>query len=347
MNEHDIDNLPESTCEFVRRLSEIGLDRTRIFGFFVMLGFYAGGPNTLEKIDKIFAKLNLYLPVDRSKNIDEVVGDVYPGYDGQINEFCYRSGVQLTFRKIQIPGSSETVSIVCPKDEGLLSTSVKSIDKLADAAQLYDSFLLSLGRFSIKNEMSLLEAYTCGIFQIQLHALSDTKGAMQFATLVQSCLPLVYSRCFKALIEGQTEYFLGLELPQIALLELMQPMPDDYAQQMWGFQSGLLYRDQTLIKGVNRLTVHDWHAWILENARNFDTKYPTQLIPFSRSNISLSDVPKWWLGVESFNNCDAYIEKVWGYSATSLSSDVETLEYKALLLHLVYASLTSAREVVN
>ena len=217
MNEADLENLPEPTRLFVRRLSDLGLDRTRIFGFFVMLGLYAGGPNTQEKIDEIFSKLNLYLPIDRSKNIDEVVGHIYPGYDGQINEFCYRSGVSLTFRKIQIPGSSETISIVYPKDEGLLSTSVMRIDKLADAAQLYDAFLLSLGRSTIKHEANLLEAFTCGIFQVQLHALSDTKGAMQFAMLVQSCLPLVYSRCFKVLLEGQTEYFLGLELSQIAL----------------------------------------------------------------------------------------------------------------------------------
>jgi hypothetical protein len=163
------------------------------------------------------------------------------------------------------------------------------IDKLADATQLYDAFLLSLGRSTINHEANLLEAFTCGIFQVQLHALSDTKGAMQFAMLVQSCLPLVYSRCFKVLLEGQTEYFLGLELLQVALLELMQPMANDYAQQMWGFQSSLLYRDQKPVEGVNRLTVHDWHAWVLENARKFNTNYPTQLTPFSRSSITLSD----------------------------------------------------------
>ena len=74
MNEADFENLPEQTSQFVRRLSELGLDRPRIFGLFVMLGLYAGAPDTKEKLDELFSKLNLFLPIDRSKNIDEVVG---------------------------------------------------------------------------------------------------------------------------------------------------------------------------------------------------------------------------------------------------------------------------------
>jgi len=347
MNEADFENLPEQTCQFVRRLSDLGLDRARIFGLFVLLGLYAGAPDTKEKLDELYSKLNLFLPIDRSKNIDEVVGHLYDGYDREINEFCFRSGAELSFRKIEIPGTSKIIAVVSPRDEGLLSTSVKSVEKLADATRLYDSFLVSLGRSSVSRGANLLEAFTCGVFQIQLHAQSDISGSRQFAMLVRSCLPLFYSRCFNVLIEGQVDYFLNLECTQIALLELMQPMDSDYAEQMWGFQSHLFYRENKVIPGLEKIALIDWHKWVLDRGRAFDLAYPSQLIPFSRSNITLSDIPHWASEVSDFETCDKYIHRVWGFCAESLSTKTELIDYRALQVHLIYSALTQSRELLH
>lgn len=57
-------------------------------------------------------------------------------------------------------------------------------------------------------------------------------------------------------------------------------------------------------------------------------------------------MPKWRLDIEEFDVCDAYINKVWGYSSKSIAGDIETREYKALLVHMVYSSLKSARDRV-
>ena len=68
MNKADLVNLPAKTCQFVERLFSMGLDQTRIHGFFLLLGLYAGSPNTQETIDDIFSNLNLFLPIDRIFN---------------------------------------------------------------------------------------------------------------------------------------------------------------------------------------------------------------------------------------------------------------------------------------
>lgn len=343
----DFAGLPQLTRQFVDRIHLDGMDRVRIHGLFVMLGLCAGAPDTQERLDELFETLNVALPVDRSKNIDEVVGDVYDGYDREISEFCYRSGVHLNFREIKITKVERIFYIVEPKNQGLLNVEVVSIEKLHDASRLYDVFIQAIGIHTANRGASLLEAFGCGMFQIMLLAKSDISGSRKIAELIKSCLPLNYSQYFSTINSNRIEYFLGLERGQVPLLSLMQPMELTYAQQMWGFQSSLFYRDQEPIKGVGGLPVHDWHAWVLKNARNFDTSFPNNLVPFSSSNITLSGIPLWQSEVGVFSLCDQYIEKVWGYSASTLNNDLAGREYKALLVHLVYASLTSAREQVH
>jgi hypothetical protein len=182
---------------------------------------------------------------------------------------------------------------------------------------------------------------------MQLHARTDVFGSRQIAELIRSYRPLVYGEYFNVLSDNRIEYFLGLERGQVPLLSLMQPMDIGYAQQMWGFQSGLFYRNQEPINGVDDLSVHEWHTWVVHYSLQFDAAYPTGLVPFSDSKIELDEVPKWQNDIGNFELCDAYINEVWGYSASSIIGDIETLEYKALLVHVIYSSLTSAREQVH
>jgi hypothetical protein len=343
-------NLPEQTVKFVKRLEKLGFDRDRIFGLFVLIGLYAGAPNTQDKLEELFSRLPLILPVDRSKNIDEVVGHIYSGYDNEINEFCYRSGLSndfFQFREIKIPNLEKSFYIVYFKDEGLLSNKVKSVDKLLDANLLYDTFIVALGKRTVRKETNLLEAFQCGMFQILLHAKMDVNGSMQIAKAINSLMPLHLSRCFYSVVSGQLDYFLGLESGQMALLSLMQEMQQDYAQQMWGFQSSLFFRDGQALAGVDQLSPQQWHDWVLKNAEAFSDMYPQQLLPFSRSSVTLENLPTWGQAVRSFEVCDQYIERVWGYSESKLENIFQMYEYKALMVHVVYSSLTSARELLH
>jgi hypothetical protein len=347
MLESDYLGLPDHTRKFVERIYRDGLDRVRIHGLFVLLGLHAGAPNTLSEIDELFKTLSLAVPLDRTRNIDDLIGHVYSGYDRELSEFCYRSGAGFEFREIKVPKVDESFYIVDLRDHGLLEVDVTSIERLADAARLYDAFIWAIGRSSAGQGASLIEAFGCGIMQIQLHARMDVFGSRQIAEFIKHWLPLIYGRYFSTLNGNNIEYFLGLERGQVPLLSLMQPMAIEYAKQMWGFQSSLFYRDQEAIDGVDDLTVRDWYAWVLQNAIQFDDGYPADLMPFSKSNIDLINIPQWRSEIEKFEICDAYIDKNWGYSALSVTGDIETLEYKALLVHLVYSSLTRSREVIH
>ena len=160
-------------------------------------------------------------------------------------------------------------------------------------------------------------------------------------------MPPFFGRCFYTAISGQVDYFLGLEPGQIALLGIMQEMEPDYAREMWGFQSSLFYRDQQALEGIDKLTLNQWHEWVVKNAEAFSEAYPSQLLPFSRSNITLSDLPIWNESVRSFEACDQYINAVWGYTAATIKNIFQSMEYKALIAHVVYSSLTSSRETLH
>ena len=347
MNESDLRALPEVTKNLVFHLYSLGFDRSRIHGFFVMLGLYAGAPDTKENLDKLASLLDNVLPLDRSKNIDDVVGHIYDGYDRQINEFCFRSGANLDFRRISIPGVGETIAIVYPMDEGLLRSSIISIDTLNDASRLYDSFLQALGQPTVACEASMLEAFACGVFQIQLHARFDMSGARQIADLIQAGLPIFLGRCFNSFIGGRVDYFIELTGEQAALLELMQAMEMNYARELWGFQSHLFFYKQQLISGIDALSPAEWHDWVLDRGKAFDATYPSQLTPFSQSGVTLVDIPSWDDEIKNFDVCDKYIEVVWGYRGQSLAGRIEVLEYRALMVHLIYSSLTHARTVLH
>jgi hypothetical protein len=346
LNESDFVKLPTATRRFVLRLVDLGLDRTRIYGLFVMLGLYVGSPNTQEEIEALFSKLQLHLPIDRSKNLDEEIGHLYDGYDREINEFCFRSGVEFKFREINVPNVEKTFYIVYLQDEGLLNPNIKSVETLADSTRLFDSFIFSLGRSSVTREASLLEAFSCGVFQIQLHAQIDIQGSMQIAAAIKSLMSPFFFNCFNTLMSPDLDYFLGLEAEQIALLNLMHPMDQSYAEQMWGFQSYLFFNQGSVIEGVEDLHPRQWFDWVLDRAKYFDTSYPSNLLPFSKSNITLTGIPIWNKDISKFEICDTYIQNLWGFSADYLNGPIETLEYKALIVHLVYSSLTSSREAI-
>ena len=104
------------------------------------------------------------------------------------------------------------------------------------------------------------------------------------------------------------------------------------------------YYFSDVINGVSELTEYEWHDWVIKNAIGFSDLYPKELTPFSASGIKLDDLPTWNYSVRSFEVCDDYINVVWGYSAKNLNNIFHVQEYRALLVHVVYASLSSSRE---
>lgn len=157
--------------------------------FLFFRGLHAGTPRTEKEITELYGNLSQVIPTDRSKNIDEQVGEFYSGYDAILNEFAYRSGREFEFRKIVVFEGQEPRSIVYLRDEGLLEPSVTKIDRLVDATRLFSSLLGSLGKATSENERSLKEAFLCGVFQMQLHAQIDVSGTRQLSEAFTGTLP--------------------------------------------------------------------------------------------------------------------------------------------------------------
>jgi len=345
--EIDLLGLPVSTQEFAKKICTFEFSRSQIHGLFVLLGLYAGTPRTQDEMIGVIKNLQSVVPTDRETNIDEQVGDFYDGYEAVIDEFYLRSGLNLSFREIRVLETTPSLTIIKPDDNRLLDTSINGVNKLVEASRLIWSLLENLGHSTERKNKSLVDAFLCGIFQMQLYAQSDVKGSKQASVMLTGFLPLVIGQAFKTLTNNNSDYFSGLVNLQVPLHYLMGSMSQQYAEQMWIFQSCLFYHEQKPIGGVEELSPSEWHKWVLDRAKAFDTAYPGGLRPFSESGTTLTTLPAWGYDVNDFPSVDGYIYEVWGYESSGLRNYVELAEYKACLIYVVYASLTSGSVVVN
>ena len=76
----------------------------------------------------------------------------------------------------------------------------------------------------------------------------------------------------------------------------------------------------------------------------FCETYLDGLLPLSDSNVVLQDLPEWGSEISDFRAVDDYINKVWGYSGFDVLSVIQGREYRALLTHVIYSSLTQSKE---
>ena len=143
---------------------------------------------------------------------------------------------------------------------------------------------------------------------------------------------------------GSFEGLSGYLPLQIPLKNLMAGMNEEYASQMWAFQSHIFFHDQKPITGLSDTSASEWFSWVLDRARAFDSAYPDQLVPFSQSGVTLSPIPTWRCTAEDAITVDRFIYEIWGFEAADLRNKVEIMEYKACLVHVVYSSLTEGRE---
>lgn len=343
----DLASLPQSTSDFVGWLPEIGLDEQQIHGLFVLLGLHVATPRPEDEIEQLMAGLMQILPHDRAVLIDNVVSDFFEDYQQPLEEFCFRSGVDFEFRSINVSEGIAPLQVLTPHDHGLLAPGVVGIENLADTSRLFQSLLIALGDSTFCKERSLKEAFFAGVFQMQIIADIDTLAAQQLGHVLSKSVPLAIGHAFQALTHNSIEYSVGLRGEQACIHRLMLGVNPAYAEQMWAFQSALFFYDEKPISGISELDPSAWHRWVMDRAKMFGEAYPTQLLSFSQSGQNLVGVPAWDREVNNFDACDQFINYVWGFSANSLSNDVELLEYKALMAYLVYASLTLSREPVQ
>ena len=327
-----------------QRMSVLGLSRQQLHGLFVLVGLHAGCPRTQTEMDSLFQTLDEVLPSDREQPIDQVVGEFYHGYESILGEYCFRTGYEFDFRDIVPFDGAKTLHILEIRDWGLLDPSITAINSLAESSRLTLSLVERLGRSTSDNNRSLLDAFLCGGFQTQLLAFSDMYGAVQLKLALGDRLPLFFGSLFDALVRNEIKYFNSLEAIQVPLFNLCRGAEHSFVAQLWGFQSWALFDNGVRVFQVDDLGPADWHQYVVAIGRAFSKKNPDALIPFSQSGAQLTDLPFWNANIEEFTLVDKFITRVWGYSADELRNSIELLEYKALVIYVVYASMTTARE---
>lgn len=343
----DLASLPKITKKFVEWLPQLGLSEQQIHGLFVLVGLYAGTPRTADEIEEIYTPLQQVIPHDQRAVINHLVDEFFEEYQLPLEEFCLRSGFEFEFRPIKIREDMEPFHLLNLRDHKLLDPEVNGVSKLADASRLFQSFLTALGESTFRQNRSMKEAFLAGVYQMQHMGQIDLYAVQQLSHLISTSVPLVIGHAFRAITRNTLDYSLNGEIEQAALHTLMSSMERDYAQQMWSFQSCLFFHDQQRISGVAELEPKDWHRWVTDRARAFSDAYPTQLVGFSQSGATLVGVPAWAAEVNDFKACDDFIGFVWGFSADTLKNEMELLEYKALMIHTVYASLALSRDTLQ
>lgn len=343
----DLLSLPKTTQAFVDWLPRLGFSEQQIHGLFVLVGLYAGAPISQEEMEKLMAALDVVIPIDRTVIIDHLVREFFEEYLRPIEEFCYRSGFEFSFKPIKMGDDMDPMYLFNPRDHGLLENSITSVNTLLDASRLFSSLLTALGESTCRQERSLKEAYVAGIYQIQGMAQIDHSVAQQLRHTIQASLPLVIGQVFSAITQNTLDYTMDCERVQVALLSLVGGMKEEYARHIWSFQSALFYHEQQRIKGIDDLDPESWHRWVVDCARAFGGAYPSQIAPFSKSGLTLIATPEWGTSISRFEICDQFISDNWAYSSTGIRSGLELLEYKALVVHAVYASLAMDGEIVH
>jgi len=340
----DLTDLPVETQRFAEYICALGLTRTQVHGLFVFLGLHVGTPRTEIEMLDIIKTAEIVVPHDRAINLDDVVGDFYSGYEPILNEFYFRSGVTLELREIRAFDEMIPVRILSAKDNGLLDSSISIINTLSDSSRIMWSLIEALGQNTASMRRSLLDAYLSGVFQMQILGVCDSKGARQLHSVLTSFTPLFLGAIFTSLSTNSFERVYGILPLQVPLERLMSGISEEYGRQMWGFQSHIFFDDKNPIENLEGTSVEDWHLWVLNRAKAFADAYPEQLLPFSRSGVSLSPIPVWRAAIEDQKSVDAFIFDIWGYKSVDLRNFVEIMEYKACLVHVVYSSLTQSRE---
>ena len=343
----DLASLPKNTKKFVEWLPQLGLSNQQIHGLFVLVGLCAGTPRTADELEELYSSLQQVIPHDQSALINHLVDEFFEEYQLPLEEFCLRSGYDFEFRPISIREDVEPFYLLNLQGHKLLDPEVNGISKLADSSRLFQSFLTALGESTCRQNRTLKEAFMAGVYQMQHMSQIDLFAVQQLSHVISTSVPLAIGHAFRAITRNILDYSYNGEVEQAPLHTLMSSMERDYAQHMWGFQSSLFFHDQQRINGVFELEPSGWHRWVTDRARAFGDAYPTQLVGFSQSGATLVGVPAWADEVNDFEACDDFINFVWGFSADTLTNGMELLEYKALMIHTVYASLTISRDTLQ
>ena len=341
LTDNDVAGLPAASAAAAKKMHAMGMSRAQLHGFFTLIGFYAGTRRPEEDYIPIIEAVSQTVPSNRDLPIDEQVEEFYEGYELPIGEFMFKWGADVTFEQIPLENSHDTAELYRIRNFELFPegkhAGVKQADNLAAFDELYFPFLEVIGQQTSRFEAcSLINSFQCGALQMQIFGHLDVLAATQTNFYLTDTLPPMIGHFFHGFTQNRLEEINTLQPLQIAMMG-MGVGPSPYREQYLGYQHQLIEHC------ADGLSPEAFFDCALEQAKNYDAAVNGDLLPLSRSNVKLMDIPIWTEACDSFFLVNGYVKQIWGFDASS-AQDLAYWDYKACVAQTIYASLTESKE---
>lgn len=341
LTDNDLAGLPTASAAAAKKMQAMGMSRAQLHGFFTLIGFYAGTRRPEEDYIPIIEAVSQTIPSNRDVPIDEQVAEFYEGYELPIGEFMFKWGADVTFEQIPLENSDDTAQLYRIRNFDLFPegkrAGVKQADNLAAFDELYFPFLEVIGQQTSRFEAcSLVNSFQCGALQMQIFGHLDVLAATQTNFYLTDTLPPMIGHFFHGFTQNRLEEISTLQPLQIAMMG-MGVGPSPYMEQYLGYQHQLIEHC------ADGLSPEAFFNCALEQAKNYDAAVNGDLLPLSRSNVKLMDIPIWTEACDSFFLVNGYVKQIWGFDASS-AAGLAYWDYKACVAQTIYASLTESKE---
>lgn len=339
--DNDLAGLPAASAAAANMMHAMGMSRAQLHGFFTLVGFYAGTRRPEEDYMPVIQAVSQTIPSNRDVPIDEQVEEFYEGYELPIGEFVYKWGADITFEQIPLENSDQTAQLYQVRNFDLFPegkcAGVKQADNLAAFDELYFPFLGVIGQQTSRfEECSLINSFQCGALQMQIFGHLDVLAATQTNFYLTDTLPPMIGHFFHGFTQNKLQEINILQPLQIAMMG-MGVGPDAYMEQYLGYQHQLIEHCR------DDFAPEAFFDCALEQAKFYDDAVKGDLLPLSRSNVKLVDIPLWTEACDSFFLVNGYVKQVWGFDASS-AEGLAYWDYKACVAQTIYASLTESKE---
>ena len=341
LTDHDLDGLPTASAAAANMMHAMGMSRAQLHGFFTLIGFYAGTRRPEEDYMPVIQAVSQTIPTNRDVPIDEQVEDFYEGYELPIGEFMFKWGADVTFEQIPLENSDQTAQLYQIRNFDLFPegkrAGVKQADHLAAFDELYFPFLEAVGEQTARfPECSLRQSFQCGVLQMQIFGHLDVLAATQTNFYLTDTLPPMIGHFFRGFTQNKLEEVTTLQPLQIAMMG-MGVGPNAYMEQYLGYQHQLIEHC------ADDLAPEAFFECALAQAKSYNDSVKGDLLPLSRSNVKLLDIPIWNEACDSFFLVNGYVKQIWGFDASS-AEGLAYWDYKACVAQTIYASLTESKE---
>lgn len=324
----------------------MGFSTSQVYGQFFMVGLLVATFRTPEEGASRRKAIGSLAPFDHNIPLDEQVGDYWVDQSDAIEEFVWWSGIEVTFRAIEVAGL-EPRRILTPGSRGLFPHAHTKIKTMSDSHNLYMDFYETIGARIRSANVGLQEALMSGIFQMQVMQMMDMRVVAQLDMLFRELLSPVLTMVTNYAVCGKPDSIERYSDIQIALQGLWPTSDEMFMASAWPYQSMIFYENDVELMYVNNLDSESFFEHCCVKAQALIDSDFRRLPRLSDTTVELDALPRWGDRIFSFEALDAFVSQTWGLDSASLGHHIDTIHYRACLVHCVFCALAKAKETIH